>query len=210
ADTVPSAVGEANPPIGAFHRQYGSDPDKVAAAIRTVVATAHDGGVLTTLKHFPGLGRTRFNTDTTSKAVDTTTTVDDPYLRPFAAGIKQGSAAVMISSAAYPKLDPKNVAAFSEPIITGLLRKRLGFTGVVVSDDLGAAVAVRAFAPGDRAVRFVRAGGDLVLSIVAQDAARMSAALVAAAKSSPAFAARVADAASHVLRTKEKAGLIRC
>jgi beta-N-acetylhexosaminidase len=81
---------------------------------------------------------------------------------------------------------------------------------VVVSDDLGAAVAVRAFAPGDRAVRFVRAGGDLVLSIVAQDAARMSAALVAAAKSSPAFAARVADAASHVLRTKEKAGLIRC
>jgi beta-N-acetylhexosaminidase len=210
ADTVPSAVGEANPPIGAFHRQYGSDPDKVAAAIRTVVATAQGGGVLTTLKHFPGLGRTRFNTDTTSKAVDTTTTVDDPYLRPFAAGIKQGSAAVMISSAAYPKLDRKNVAAFSEPIITGLLRKRLGFTGVVVSDDLGAAVAIRGFAPGDRAVRFVRAGGDLVLSIVAQDAARMSAALVAAAKSSPAFAARVADAAGHVLRTKEKAGLIRC
>jgi beta-N-acetylhexosaminidase len=210
ADTVPTDIGEANPPIGAFHRQYGSDPVKVAASIRTVVQTSQDGGVLTTLKHFPGLGRTRFNTDTTTKAVDTTATAGDPYLGPFAAGIKQGTAAVMISSAAYPKLDPKGIAAFSEPIITGLLRKKMGFTGVVISDDIGAAAAVRRYAPGDRAVRFVRAGGDLVLSIVPEDAARMSAALIAEAQSSPAFAARVQDAAAHILRTKEKAGLLHC
>jgi beta-N-acetylhexosaminidase len=210
ADTVPASLGENNPPIGAFHRQYGSDPARVSAAIRTVVATSQDAGVLTTLKHFPGLGRTRFNTDTTAKAVDATTTADDPYLGPFAAGIDQGSAAVMVSSASYPRLDPRNIAAFSEPIITGLLRDDMGFAGVVMSDDLGAAQAVQTVPVGDRAVRFVRAGGDLALTIRPQDAAPMSAALLAAARSSTAFANRVTDAATHILRAKARAGLLRC
>jgi len=210
ADTVPASLGEANPPIGAFHRQYGSDPARVAAAIRTVVATSQDAGVLTTLKHFPGLGRTRFNTDTSTQAVDATATTRDPYLGPFAAGIEEGSAAVMVSSASYPRLDSRAVAAFSEPIITGLLRDDMGFTGLVMSDDLGAAKAVRAVPVGDRAVRFVGAGGDLVLTIRQQDAAPMSAALLAAARSTPAFANRVTDAATRVLRAKARAGLLKC
>jgi beta-N-acetylhexosaminidase len=210
ADTVPTSVGKDNPPIGAFHRQYGSDPVQVAAAIKTVVATSQDAGVMTTLKHFPGLGRVRANTDTSTNAVDTTTTAQDPYLGPFAAGIKQGSAAVMVSSASYPRLDPANIAAFSEPIITGLLRRTRGFTGLVMSDDIGAARAVRAVPVGDRAVRFVRAGGDLVLTIRSEDAAPMTAALLAAARQSPGFANRVTDAATHVMRTKEHAGLLKC
>jgi beta-N-acetylhexosaminidase len=210
ADTVPTSVGEDNPPIGAFHREYGSDPAQVAAAIRTVVPASQDAGVLTTLKHFPGLGRTRFNTDTTARAVDTTTTAQDPYLGPFAAGIKQGSAAVMISSASYPRLDAKNIAAFSDPIITGLLRDQMGFAGLIMSDDLGAAVAVRAVPVGSRAVRFIRAGGDLVLTIRPDDAAPMSGALLAAANRSPAFTNRVTDAATQVLRAKARAGLLTC
>ena len=210
ADTVPTSVGEDNPPIGAFHREYGSDPARVAAAIRTVVPASQDAGVLTTLKHFPGLGRTRFNTDTTARAVDTTTTAQDPYLGPFAAGIKQGSAAVMISSASYPRLDAKNIAAFSDPIITDLLRDQMGFAGLIMSDDLGAAVAVRAVPVGSRAVRFIRAGGDLVLTIRPDDAAPMSGALLAAANRSPAFTNRVTDAATQVLRAKARAGLLTC
>jgi beta-N-acetylhexosaminidase len=210
ADTVPAGIGDDNPPIGAFHRQYGSDPVKVAAAIRTVVATSQDGGVLTTLKHFPGLGRTKFNTDTTSKSVDPVETTHDAYLGPFEAGIKQGTTAVMISSASYPKIDDKGIAAFSKPIITDLLRTQLGFTGMVISDDLGAAVAVRTVAVGNRAVRFIQAGGDVVLTIRPQDAAPMTAALLAEAHTDPAFAARVTDAASHVLTAKAKAGLVKC
>ena len=210
ADTVPTSVGAANPPIGAFHRQYGSDPVTVAAAIRTVVATSQDAGVLTTLKHFPGLGRVRANTDTSTGAVDATTTASDPYLGPFAAGIKEGSAAVMVSSASYPRLDSADIAAFSEPIITGLLRRDMGFTGLIMSDDIGAARAVRAVPVGDRAVRFVRAGGDLVLTIRPEDAAPMTAALLAAAQQSPAFTKRVTDAATHVMRTKDRAGLLNC
>jgi beta-N-acetylhexosaminidase len=210
ADTVPTALGRRNPPIGSFHRQFGADPDKVAADIRIVVAGSQAAGVLTTLKHFPGLGRVLYNTDTSTKAVDKTTTADDPYLKPFAAGIRAGTAAVMISSATYPRLDPDNIAAFSRPIVTDLLRKRLGFTGLVMSDDLGAAAAAEAVPVGERAVRFVRAGGDLVLTVRPQDAAPMTAALTAAARQSPAFAARVTDAVQHIVRAKYRAGLLTC
>jgi beta-N-acetylhexosaminidase len=210
ADTVPRGLGTANPPIGAFHRQFGSEPGTVAAAIRTVVPASQRAGVLTTLKHFPGLGRVRVNTDTSTGSVDPATTVTDPDLEPFAAGIRAGSAAVMVSSASYPRLDRRAIAAFSEPIITGLLRDRLGFTGMVMSDDLGAAGAVAAVPVGQRAVRFIGAGGDLVLTIRPEDAGPMADAVVAEARRSPAFAARVADAVGHVLRAKYRAGLLRC
>jgi beta-N-acetylhexosaminidase len=210
ADTVPRSVGTANPPIGAFHREYGSEPGAVAADIRTVVPASQRAGVLTTLKHFPGLGRVRVNTDTSTGATDSTTTARDPYLEPFRAGIRAGSGAVMVSSASYPRLDRRAIAAFSAPIITGLLRGQLGFTGVVMSDDLGAAAAVAAVPVGQRAVRFVGAGGDLVLTIRPEDAAPMADALIAEAQKSPAFAARMTDAAGHVIRAKYRAGLLRC
>jgi len=210
ADTVPPSIGRDNPPIGAFRRQYGSDSARVSAAIRTVVPASQDAGVLTVLKHFPGLGRVRANTDTTRGAVDDVATATDPYLRPFAAGIGAGSAGVMISSASYPRLDRSTIAAFSKPVITGLLRGRLGFRGLVMSDDLGAAVAVSALPPGERAVRFVAAGGDLVLTIRPRDAAPMGQALLDKAKKDQSFRARVTDAARHVLRAKQQAGLLRC
>ena len=208
ADTVPASIGADNPPIGAFHREYGSDPAAVADDIAQVVPASQGAGVLTVLKHFPGLGRVRANTDTSTRAVDRTATVNDPYLEPFAAGIKAGSAAVMISSARYPKLDRQNIAAFSEPIVTGLLRDRMGYTGLVMSDDLGAVDAAGSVPVGDRAVRFVAAGGDLVLTIRPQDAGPMSAALVAAAGKDAAFDARLTDAARHVVAAKRRAGLL--
>ena len=210
ADTVPAAIGEANPPIGYFHRQYGADPAQVSEDIAQVVAASQGEGVLTTLKHFPGLGRTRFNTDTSTKAVDATATLTDPYLKPFAAGIKAGSASVMVSSAFYPRLDKDSIAPFSKRIITGLLRDRMGFEGMVMSDDLGAAKAAAPLPPGDRAVRFIAAGGDLTLSIRPEDAAPMAAALTEKAQADPGFYARITDAAERVVRAKIRAGVVAC
>jgi beta-N-acetylhexosaminidase len=210
SDTVPPGFAGSNPPIGELDRQYGSSPLTVADKVSVVVSAAQGTGLLTTLKHFPGLGRVRLNTDTSQGAVDNTTTATDAYLKPFASGIKAGTAAVMISSASYPKLDRAAIAAFSHPIVTDLLRKRLGFTGLVISDDLGAADAVSAVAVGDRAVRFVKAGGDMVLTVRRSDASLMSKALLAAAQSAPAFATQVAAAAGRVLRSKVRAGLLHC
>jgi beta-N-acetylhexosaminidase len=210
ADTVPASLGAGNPPIGALDRSYGSDPAAVAADVATVVGALQSEGVYATLKHFPGLGRVTQNTDTSAGAVDTEATPQDPFLEPFRAGIKAGAGAVMVSLASYPNLDPQAIAAFSAPVVTGLLRQQLGFTGLIVSDDLGNAVAVRNVPVGERAVRFIDAGGDVALTVASSTAAPMFEGLLAAANGSAAFRAKLTAAATRVVRTKYAVGLLPC
>lgn len=210
ADVVPAGTAVSNPPIGASSRQYGADPAAVAPLLAAVVTALENAGVGATVKHFPGLGRVRVNTDTSTGAVDELTSADDPTLGPFVAGIEAGTTAVMVSSASYPQLDPDNLAPFSAAIIQDLLKDGLDFTGVVISDDLGRAVAVSGRTPEQRAVDFVDAGGDLVLTVDADDAAPMTAALITRAQSDPTFAARLDDAALRVLVSKQDAGLLVC
>ena len=210
ADTVPASLGAGNPPIGALDRSYGSDPAGVAADIATVVAAMQNTGVYATLKHFPGLGRVTKNTDTSAGAVDTEVTAQDPYLEPFRTGIKAGAGAVMVSLASYPNLDPQAIAAFSAPVVTGLLRQQLGFNGLILSDDLGNAVAVRDVPVGQRAVRFIDAGGDVALTVASSTAAPMFDGLLDAANGSAAFRAKVVAAATRVVRAKYAVGLLPC
>ncbi len=113
ADTVPAGTERQNPPIGVFGRQYGNTAPKVAQKITTVTEAMQAGRVVATVKHFPGLGLVRHNTDNSTRAVDGTTTVTSSYLEPFAAGIAAGAGAVMMSSARYPKIDKKQPAVFS-------------------------------------------------------------------------------------------------
>lgn len=201
ADTVPAGTERDNPPIGKFDRQYGSTPPAVSASIRTVVTAMEGAGLGATIKHFPGLGRVSVNTDTSTGAIDDETTVSSSYLAPFQAGIEAGATAVMISSARYPLIDRDNIAAFSSKIIAGLLRRQLGFRGLVISDDLGAAVAVSGVSPGDRAVRFIAAGGDMVLTVDGADLEPMTDALSAQA-ADPKFAAQIDAAAVRVIGSK--------
>jgi beta-N-acetylhexosaminidase len=208
-DTVTAADSDDNPPIGAHDRQYGSDPAKVADAVVAVVRGMQRGGVRVTLKHFPGLGRVRANTDTSAAAVDEAMTAGDPVLRPFSAGIAAGADAVMMSSARYPQLDAKNLAVFS-PSTISLLSARLGFGGLVVSDDLGAAVAVRSVLVGHRAVAFIAAGGHLLLTVRSGDAAIMRRALLAEVARSLPFSRTLDRAVLQVLMSKYRAGLLTC
>ena len=209
ADTVPAGTERQNPPIGASDRQYGSDPAQVAAAVTAVVTGLQDAGVVATAKHFPGLGRVTVNTDTDPGATDPGTRPGDPFLQPFTAAVSAGAGAVMVSSASYPQLDPGAPAVFS-PAVVGLLRDRLGFDGVVVSDDLGAAAAVAGTPVPDRAVAAVAAGVDVVLTVRPADAQPMAAALAERARTDPAFAERVGESAGRVLALKERFGLLAC
>lgn len=210
ADTVPAGTSAENPPIGAQDRQYGSTPDAVADAVVTVVKAMLGANLGTTVKHFPGLGRVKVNTDTSAAAIDDRTTVEDETLQPFRAAIEANTSAVMISSALYPQLDPDHVAAFSKPIITGVLRTALHFDGLVISDDLGNAVAVRQVPAGQRAVDFVAAGGDMVLTVQPNDLAPMTDALLSRAARDAAFNGQVDAAALHVLQSKQSLGLLDC
>jgi len=210
ADTVAVADKHRNPPIGAFDREYGPSPAGVGDSIATVVAAMDSAGLGSTLKHFPGLGRVRLNTDLSTGARDVHATAADPNLAPFAAGIAAGTTAVMVSSASYPQLDRVNIATFSRPIITGLLRDRMGFGGLVLSDDLGGAIAVRSLPVGLRAAVFIAAGGDIALTVRLADARPMTAELLRRAGASSAFRQVVEAAALRVLTSKASRGLLTC
>ncbi|MBM6401942.1 glycoside hydrolase family 3 protein [Phycicoccus sonneratiae] len=209
-DTVPADLGTGNGPIGKYHREYGSDPKTVEKASAAFIEGMLDGGVEATVKHFPGIGRIRNNTDFNASGItDDTTDADDPYLEPFAAGVEAGAGLVMTSSARYTKLDKGVPAMFSERIVTDLLRGQLGFDGVVITDDVNAE-AVKATPAGERAVKVVAAGGDIVLTGDASTAPAMLSALEKEAASDDAFAAKVDASVERVLTLKDRMGLLPC
>jgi beta-N-acetylhexosaminidase len=136
-------------------RSFGSDPSVVARLATTFIRALQLGGVAATAKHFPGLGAARQNTDDRVVSVRTT------QLGPFRSAINAGAKLVMVSSAAYPKLDASGTpAVFSHTIVSGLLRRSLGFRGVVVTDALDAPAAARTPSAPARALA---AGVDLLL-----------------------------------------------
>lgn len=206
-DAVPAGTELRNPPIGRHGRQYGSTPDAAAAGAAVVACGLTARRVVPTLKHFPGLGRVSQDTDK-AEAVDAVTGPADPQIAAFGR-LASASARpfVMVSLATYEKLS-KDVAAFSPEIIQVLLRHQLGFDGVVISDDLGNAKAVAAVSPGERAVRFLAAGGTLVLTVRAADLPVMQAAVLARCTRDQAFARQVDAAALTALKAKVTAGLL--
>jgi beta-N-acetylhexosaminidase len=209
-DTVPSAAAaEHNPPIGGFEREFGYDPATVTAHGVAVMQGLAAARVATSVKHFPGLGRVAANTDTSSGVTDSVTTRHDPYLAPFATAAKAGTPFVMMSTAVYAQIDPDNPAAFSPAIVQGLLRGDLDFRGVIVSDDLGSARQVASVPVPDRALRFLAAGGDLVLTLDNSQTAAMVGAVVARAQADPRFRAQVDASALRVLLAKQHLGLLR-
>jgi beta-glucosidase-like glycosyl hydrolase len=210
ADVVPAGTEQDNQPIGVFGRQYGSTAEEVAAAAEIVVDGLAAHGVTAVLKHFPGLGRVRGNTDTKDEVVDRDTTADDASVRVFGQLAEDTDATpfVMTSSAVYPAIDGSEPAGWSAEVIDGVLRGQLGFDGVVISDDVGNAAAVQDVPPGDRAIRCVAAGGTLVLTVDPATYPEMLAAVVDRDRTDDAFRARVDAAVRTALLAKAEAGLL--
>ena len=206
-DTVPAGFG-ANPPIGDLAREYGNTPAAVTQHGMAVVRGMTAAGIDVTVKHFPGLGRVHGNTDTTSGVKDTVTTRHDAYLAPFRTAVAAHVPFVMISTAIYSRIDPGSPAAFSRAIVTGMLRRDLGFGGLIISDDIGVAAQVGGYSVGQRAVAFVAAGGDVVLTVDANQAAELTTALLQRANADAAFKKQVDAAALLVLQAKQAQHLL--
>ncbi len=191
---VPSVDGAA-----LASRAFSRDPARVARAVAAAVRGWRASGVAPTAKHFPGLGGATVNTDHGSATIGggAPTRAD---LAPFRAAIAAGVPLVMSSHALYPALDRHRIASQSPAILGGLLRARLHFRGVVMTDSMEAA-AVRATGSLEQAaVRSVRAGADIVLTTGQGSWLRVYRALLAEAHRSPAFRARVRQSAARVLR----------
>lgn len=203
-DTVPGpAIARRNPPIGVFDRQFGFDPARVASHGTAFMRGMAAHGVVATIKHFPGLGRVTGNTDTTAGVTDRVTHRRDAYLVPFREAVDAGAPVVMMSTAYYPRLDRSHPAAFSWTIVHTLLRRDLGFRGVIVSDDLAHARQVARWSPAARAVKFIGAGGDLVLTVDPAPLPAMYHAVLSRARADGEFRAKVDQAAMRVLRLKQ-------
>lgn len=210
ADVVPASLGDSNAPIGALDRNFGSTPGPVGQHVAAFIQGMDAAGVMTSVKHFPGLGRVRGNTDFSSGVVDNVTVRGDADLAPFAKGIQAGSDLVMISTVTYTKIDPDNRAVFSPTIIQGMLRGDLRYGGVVITDDVGAAAEVASVPAGDRATRFVAAGGDVVITAKTSLTSVMINALVGKAQQDKAFAALLQSSVRRVLTLKQNRGLVTC
>ena len=149
-----------------YQRSYSSNPNIVAEAGAAFVTAQQKTGVAATVKHFPGLGAATSSQNTDN--VPVTLNVSASNLRnidelPYTSAISAGVKLVMASWAIYPALDPTYPAGLSSTIIQGELRGRLGFTGVTITDSLGAGALQNFGATGQRAVSAAAAGMDLIM-----------------------------------------------
>jgi beta-N-acetylhexosaminidase len=173
-------------------RSFGSDPATVAALVRSFVLGLQGGHVAATAKHFPGLGSAVASTDDRAVTIGRSAPFLESRLAPFEAGTKL----VMVSNASYPALDPSGSSAvFSHTIVTDLLRGRLGFVGVVVTDALDAKSV--ASAPHADA-RALAAGVDLLLYSQTGASETGYSTLVRDAAASPTVRAELAAAVSRL------------
>jgi beta-N-acetylhexosaminidase len=156
----------ANPIINT--RSFGEDPKQVGDLVAAYIKGAHEGGMLTTVKHFPGHGDTATDSHLGVASVNVDRAhLDSIELPPFREAIAAGVDSVMVAHVTVPALDsdPNHVATISPAIVSDLLEKQLGFKGIIVTDALDMAGLTHLFANniGRAAVEAFKAGNDLLL-----------------------------------------------
>ena len=156
----------ANPIINT--RSFGEDPKQVGDLAAAYIKGAHEGGMLTTAKHFPGHGDTATDSHLGVASVNVDSAhLDSIELPPFRQAIAAGVDSVMVAHVTVPALDsdPNHVATISPPIVSDLLEKQLGFKGIIVTDALDMAGLTHLFANniGRAAVEAFKAGNDMLI-----------------------------------------------
>jgi beta-N-acetylhexosaminidase len=145
-------------------RTFGSDPRQVARLGRAVIAGMQAGGIMAVAKHFPGIGRTRLDSHLDLPNLDADLGSLEAFdLIPFQAAIGEPVAGVMLSHILYPRLDPQWPASLSPVIAHDLLRQRMGFAGLVLTDDLEMGAITRHFGFSAAIRQVLRAQIDVVL-----------------------------------------------
>jgi beta-N-acetylhexosaminidase len=182
-------------------RAFGSDPADVAAKTRASVVGLREARVAATAKHFPGLGGSAINTDDASATVAGELDTD---LEPYRAAIAAEVPLIMLSHALYPALDTEAIASQSEPIVTGLLRERLGFHSVIVTDSLEAQAVLDRSDVATAAERSIQAGADLMLMTGSASWNEVFPRLLEKARAEPRFRARIRGSAARVLALKRR------
>ncbi len=198
----------ANPIINT--RSFGEDPKQVGDLVTAYIKGAHEAGMLTTVKHFPGHG----DTATDSHLGVASVNVDRAHLNsielpPFRQAIAAGVDSVMVAHVTVPALDPdpNHVATISPAVVSDLLENQLGFKGLVVTDALDMAGLTHLFASdiGRAAVEAFKAGNDLLL--IPADLAASYDAMLKAVRSGEISRQRLDRSVLKILKIKASLGL---
>lgn len=187
-----------------YARAIGADAQTTAQAISTIVSQMAADGIGSVLKHFPGYGS---NADThTAGTMDERprTQFEQEDFLPFAAGIAAGADAVLVSHVTVACFDADNPASLSAEVHR-VLREELGFTGIILTDDLAMAAVSDSADAAELAIRAIEAGNDMIIT---SDYAVQFPALIQAVQSGRVTEEALNRAVRHVLEWKQKLGLI--
>ncbi|MGR4878959.1 glycoside hydrolase family 3 protein [Streptomyces sp. LARHCF249] len=198
-------VNPANPVIGV--RSFGADPRAVAELVAAQVRGYQEAGVAATAKHFPGHGDTATDSHVGLPVMRHSRAdweeLDEP---PFRAAVEAGVDAVMTAHIVFPALDPSgDPATLSRPIVTGILRERLGFRGVVVTDALDMAGVRQKYGDDRVPVLALLAGCDQLLNPPDLGLAHRS--VLAAVESGELTEERIDESVLRILELKARRGL---
>ncbi|MBI5021814.1 MAG: serine hydrolase [Ignavibacteriales bacterium] len=188
-------------------RSFGENQYLVADMASAFAKGLESGGVIATAKHFPGHGDTQTDSHLDLPFIDKTETrLDSIELFPFRQLINQGISSIMVAHLEVPSLESKKIpATLSSSIITGHLKKELGFQGLVVTDALDMGAIVNRFTPDSAAVKAVEAGVDILL--VLPDEEKAIDAIENAVKKGTISEARINESARKILKYKWSMGL---
>ena len=193
----------ANPVIGV--RSFGEDPDQVARFVAATTRGLQHQGVAACAKHFPGHGDTGVDSHLALPRIDRS--LDDLErvdLVPFRAAIASGVRLVMTTHIQFPALDPDRPSTLSRAILTGLLRERLGFQGVVITDSMEMRGITQDRTPAEACLAAFAAGADIVCpSHERTDQAGAYALILAAVREGRVPLARLDEAVARVLALKQ-------
>ena len=191
-------------------RAFGGDPQQVSDLVAAYIRGAHEGGMLTTAKHFPGHGDTATDSHLgVAAVVGSRARLDAVELPPFRRAIAAGVDAIMVAHVTVPALDPEphHIATTSTAVVTELLRKEMGFRGIVVTDALGMGGLTRLYNKGigRASVDAFKAGSDML--IVPPDIDGSYRAMVHAVRSGEISRERLDESVRKVLELKASLGL---
>jgi beta-N-acetylhexosaminidase len=191
-------------------RSFGEDPEFVGRMATAYLRGIQAGGMLATAKHFPGHGDTATDSHLDLAVIEhPRARLDAVELVPFKAAIAAGVDAVMSTHIRLPALDPTDgrPATLSRPIVTGLLRRELGFDGLVLTDSMSMLAITRRFSPEKAAALAVAAGVDIVLDPPDPEAALRG--IRAAVERGEVPREQVDRSVERILRAKARLGLQR-
>ena len=186
-------------------RAYSDSFEEAALLVPAAVRGFRDGGLICSIKHFPGHGSTALDTHDGNAYVDKSwEQLMSEELLPFVAGIEEGADMVMVGHMIVSHMDSVQ-ATLSETVVTQLLRGELGFDGVVITDAMNMR-ALSEYSVSESAVMAVRAGIDLLLE--PGDLSAAADGIIAAVDSGELSAERIDASVSRILRLKLERGLI--